>query len=158
MKLFLPFCFLFIFVSCGDDNNASNSQSAEPVDFTAQNEEDIKAYIQENSLEGTRSDTGLYYVVDELGDGARPSATSDVTVAYKGYFLNGEVFDESTSAGIAINLQQVIEGWTEGISYFQEGGSGLLLIPAHLGYGSFDNRGIPGGSVLIFEIELISVN
>jgi FKBP-type peptidyl-prolyl cis-trans isomerase FkpA len=33
-------------------------------------------------------------------------------------------------------LQQVIKGWTEGIPYFKEGGSGVLLIPSSLGYGS----------------------
>jgi FKBP-type peptidyl-prolyl cis-trans isomerase FkpA len=71
--------------------------------------------------------------------------------------LNGEVFDSSTS-GISFNLQQVIKGWTEGITYFKEGGTGILLVPAHLGYGNNDYRGIPGGSVLIFEVELISVN
>jgi len=157
MKCIIPFCLLFALVSCGDDNS-SNSQPLEAVDYTAQNEEDIKNYIQENNLEAKRSDTGLYYVVTVLGDGARPTATSDVTVAYKGYFLNGTSFDESTSAGLSINLQQVIKGWTEGIPYFQEGGSGVLLIPAHLAYGSFNYSGIPGGSALIFEIKLISVD
>ncbi len=33
----------------------------------------------------------------------------------------------------------------------------MLLVPAHLGYGNYDDRGIPGGSVLIFEVELIEV-
>ena len=56
-----------------------------------------------------------------------------------------------------LNLQQVIKGWTVGISYFKEGGSGLLFVPSHLAYGSDGYRGIPGGSVLIFEIELIDV-
>ena len=158
MKFLLSVCLVFVLVSCGDDSNSSNSQPLEAVDYTAQNEADIKAYIQENKLDATRSDTGLYYVVTEPGDGAKPTATSDVDVVYKGYYLNGESFDESTSEGISINLQQVIKGWTEGIPYFQEGGNGVLLIPAHLGYGSFNYNGIPGGSVLIFDIELLSVN
>ena len=85
-------------------------------------------------------------------------ANSNVTVAYKGYFLNGAVFDQSDAEGITIGLNQVIAGWTEGIAYFKEGGSGILLVPAHLGYGSRDYNGIPGGSVLVFEVTLISVN
>ncbi len=157
MKFILPFFLLFVLVSCGDDNS-SNSQPPEAVDYTAQNEADIKAYVQENKLDAKRSDTGLYYVINELGDGSRPAAASDVTVVYKGYYLNGKSFDESASEGISFNLQQVIKGWTEGIPYFQEGGNGVLLIPAHLGYGSFNRNGIPGGSVLIFDIELLSVN
>ncbi|MEP2059979.1 MAG: FKBP-type peptidyl-prolyl cis-trans isomerase, partial [Maribacter litoralis] len=94
---------------------------------------------------------------ENQGDGAAPTATSNVTVAYKGYFLNGTVFDQSEE-GITIGLDQVISGWTEGIQLFNEGGNGMLLIPAHLGYGSFDYNGIPGGSVLVFDIELLSVN
>jgi FKBP-type peptidyl-prolyl cis-trans isomerase FkpA len=47
----------------------------------------------------------------------------------------------------------VIRGWTE-VPYFKEGGSGILLVPAHLGYGNSDYSGIPGGSVLIFEVKL----
>jgi FKBP-type peptidyl-prolyl cis-trans isomerase FkpA len=55
-------------------------------------------------------------------------------------------------------LNQTIQGWIEGIPYFKEGGSGTLLIPAHLAYGSDNYRGIPGGSVIIFDVKLISVN
>ena len=51
----------------------------------------------------------------------------------------------------------MIRGWTEGITYFKEGGSGILLVPSQLGYGSEDYRGIPGCSVLIFEIDLLEV-
>lgn len=144
-----------MFVACGDENNAV---TAEPVDYSQQNDSDIQAYITANDLEALKSDSGLYYVIEKEGDGDRPDSSSDVTVAYKGYFLNGKVFDESDADGITFNLQQVIKGWGEGITYFKEGGKGRLLIPAHLGYGSFDAYGIPGGSVLIFEIDLIRVN
>ncbi len=155
MRLLLIPILLLALVSCGDENKSENS---EPIDYAVQNEEDIKTYIQENNLEAQKSDTGLYYVINEPGTGAQPIASSDVTVAYKGSYLSEAVFDESDSNGISFNLQQVIKGWTEGITYFKEGGSGLLLVPSHLGYGSSDSRGIPGGSVLIFEVNLISVN
>lgn len=143
---------LFLVVSCNDN------KKAEQVDFTAQNEDEITKYIADNNLTAQKSNTGLYYVIDEPGTGAQPSENSNVTVSYKGYFLNKSVFDESDSAGISFGLQQVIKGWTEGITYFKEGGNGILLVPSHLGYGSFDTRGIPGGSVLIFEVSLISVD
>lgn len=142
---------LTLFISCSKDNST-------PIDYVAQNEKDISEFISNNNLSAQRSDTGLYYVIKEPGTGAQPTATSNVTVAYKGTFLNGTIFDASTNAGITIGLDQVIKGWTEGIPHFKAGGSGMLLIPAHLGYGNYDYRGIPGGSVLIFEINLISVN
>lgn len=153
--LLLPLLFLSL-ASCLDDN--SSNPAPEPIDYRAQNEEDIKIYIEENELTAQRSDTGLYYIIEEPGDGNQPTATSDVTVAYKGYFLNGSVFDESGEEGATFNLQQVIPGWTEGIAYFKEGGSGMLLVPSHLAYGSYDYLGIPGGSVLIFDVNLISTN
>lgn len=141
---------LTLFISCTKDNNST-------VDYTAKNEQEIKDYIAKNNITAQRSASGLYYVIDEPGTGTQPTAISNVTVAYKGYFTNGKVFDQSSAAGISFPLNQVIPGWTEGIQYFKVGGSGMLLVPAHLGYGSYDYNGIPGGSVLIFDVKLISV-
>ncbi len=130
----------------------------EIIDYEAQNEIDILKYIDDNSLEATRTDSGLYYVINEEGTGASPTANSNVTVDYKGYFLDGIVFDESNSNGISIGLNQVIAGWTEGIQLFKEGGDGVLLIPSNLGYGIRGSGAVPGGAVLIFDVKLIRVN
>ena len=143
---------VLVFASLTACNNSDDN-----VDFKEKNNEDIIAYINKNNLDAQKSDSGLYYVIDELGSGQQPVATSNVTVAYKGYFLDGKTFDQSDANGISFGLQQVIKGWTEGITYFKAGGKGKLLIPSHLGYGSKDRQGIPGGSVLIFDIHLISV-
>lgn len=142
-----------LFVSCLSDNETSK-----PVDYTVQNEKEIVDYIAKNKLTATKTDSGLYYVINEAGTGAQPTASSNVTVAYKGYFTNGNVFDESKAEGISFGLNQVIKGWTEGIPFFKEGGNGVLLIPSQLGYGSNGSGPIPGGSVLIFNVKLIKVN
>jgi FKBP-type peptidyl-prolyl cis-trans isomerase FkpA len=142
-----------LFVSCLSDN-----ESSKPVDYTVQNEKEIVDYIAKNKLTATKTDSGLYYVINEVGTGAQPTASSNVTVAYKGYFTNGNIFDQSKPEGISFGLNQVIKGWTEGIPYFKEGGNGVLLIPSHLGYGSNGSGPIPGGSVLIFDVKLIKVN
>lgn len=120
-------------------------------------DEAIKTYISDQGLNATPTGSGLYYVIETQGSGQNPNSNSNVKVAYKGYFLDGEVFDESPAAGITFNLQGVIEGWTEGIPYFKKGGTGKLLIPSALGYGENDHNGIPGNSVLIFDINLIDV-
>ena len=153
MKSTLLALISLLFVSCLSDKEASK-----PVDYTVQNEKEIVDYIAKNKLTATKTDSGLYYVVNEAGTGAQPTASSNVTVAYKGYFTNGNVFDQSNAAGISFGLNQVIKGWTEGIPYFKEGGNGVLLIPSHLGYGSNGSGPIPGGSVLIFDVKLIKVN
>ena len=153
MKITLFAMALVLFISCDTEK-----KTEEDIDYVAKNEADIQAYVEENKLTAVRSNSGLYYVIEEEGTGTQAEANSNVTVAYKGYFLNGSVFDQSDAEGITFGLNQVIAGWTEGITYFKEGGSGILLVPAHLGYGSRDYNGIPGGSVLIFEVSLISVN
>ena len=124
--------------------------------FKHQNEEDIKAYIKANKLDAQKTDSGLYYSIFKEGDGKRPNADSNITIDYFGYFTDDEAFDQNQN--FEINLAEVITGWTEGIQLFKEGGEGILLIPAHLGYGIEDNGSIPGGSVLIFDIQLIKVN
>ncbi|WP_413999686.1 FKBP-type peptidyl-prolyl cis-trans isomerase [Flavobacterium sp. W1B] len=155
MKYTLLALVSLLFVSCLSDTNTNIE--TQPVDYTIQNEKEITDYIAAKNLTAVKSDTGLYYIITEPGDGKQPTATSNVTVAYKGYFTNGSVFDQSKAEGISFGLQQVIKGWTEGITYFKEGGSGVLLVPSHLGYGSYGRPGIPGGAVLIFDVKLITV-
>ncbi|NMH86115.1 FKBP-type peptidyl-prolyl cis-trans isomerase [Flavivirga algicola] len=140
---------LSLFVSCSSDDEK---------DYVALNDQEITDYIAQNNLVAQKSPTGLYYIIDNEGTGAQPNLTSTVTVAYKGYFTNGSVFEESSVEGVSFGLQQVIDGWKEGIAYFKEGGSGTLLVPSHLAYGNSGKGSIPGGAVLIFDINLISVN
>ncbi len=147
MKYLFALIVLFSVVSCGNDDD--------PIDYDKQNEQEIQDYIAKNNLDATKSNSGLYYVIDVEGTGDQPNAFSDVTVNYKGYYTNDKVFDQNND--ITFNLQQVIPGWTEGITYFKEGGSGMLLVPSKLGYGYNDYKGIPGGSVLIFDIDLLDV-
>ncbi|MFT6699149.1 MAG: FKBP-type peptidyl-prolyl cis-trans isomerase FkpA [Porticoccaceae bacterium] len=130
----------------------------EIIDYEAKNEADIIEYIEENDLVANRTNSGLYYVINEEGTGTRPTSSSNVTVAYKGYFLDGTVFDQSDANGISFGLDQVIKGWTEGIPLFKEGGEGILLIPSSLGYGLNGAGSIPRGAVLVFDVNLISVN
>jgi len=145
-----------LFTACSIDD--PEQQPTEPIDYTIQNDNEIKAYIEENDLTAIKTESGLYYVIEEQGTGKQPTANSNVTVAYKGFYSNKKVFDQSSESGVSFSLQNVIRGWKEGIPLFKEGGSGILLVPSHLGYGSFNYRGIPGGSVLIFNVKLISVN
>lgn len=148
-----------LFISCkkNEDKN-ENKQVGSEIPYVAKNEKQIEDYVVEKGLKGIKSESGLYYVINEPGTGAQATPESNVTVAYKGYFMDGKVFDQSDEKGISFGLNQVVKGWTEGISYLKEGGSALLVIPAKLGYGGNNYASIPGGSVLVFEVKLISVN
>lgn len=159
MKYSLLALVAVLFMSCNDKKKEENSTSPETITpAVSNNEAEIVKYIADNHLNAKRSESGLYYVIEEEGTGKQPTAASEVTVAYKGYFTNKTVFDQSDEKGISFPLQNVIPGWTEGIQYFKEGGKGLLLIPSDLGYGPQGQGPIPGGSVLVFDIKLIAVN
>lgn len=104
--------------------------------------------------------SGLQYKVIKEGNGAIPTATSKVKVHYHGTTIDGRVFDSSVQRGepISFQLNQVIEGWKEGLQLMTVGSKYVFYIPAKLAYG---DRGagdvIPGGSALIFEIELLEI-
>lgn len=149
MKSLYITLFVVLFISCNSDDDPI------PVDYKAENEKEIMDYITLHDLDATRTNSGLYYVVDEVGEGVEISATSDVSMRFKGFYTDGANFDENTEGGISFNLQEVIAGLREGLQYFNEGGSGTILIPSHLAFGSQDTNGVPGGSVLIFEIDII---
>jgi FKBP-type peptidyl-prolyl cis-trans isomerase FkpA len=128
------------------------------VDYTQLDEDIILQYISDNNLNAEPTGSGLYYVINSTGNGEFPNINSLVTVAYKGTLTDGITFDQSSSNGITFPLSNVIQGWQEGIPLFSEGGSGILLIPSALGYGSQSVGNIPENSVLIFEVTLLNVD
>ena len=137
---------MIFFISC------SNKED----DYSTENDLEIQEYIKDNNLNATKTASGLYYVITNPGNGSKPTSSSNVTVNYKGYFTDGHLFDQGQN--VSFNLNQVITGWSEGLTYFNEDTQGWLLIPSQLGYGSSGSSSIPGGSVLIFSIHLLKVN
>ncbi len=128
------------------------------MDYSQLDEDIILQYISDNNLNAEPTGSGLYYVISSTGNGEFPNINSFVTVAYKGTLTNGTIFDQSSSSGVTFPLSNVIQGWQEGIPLFSEGGSGILLIPSALGYGSQSVGNIPENSVLIFEVTLLNVD
>jgi len=51
----------------------------------------------------------------------------------------------------------VIKGWTEGLQLMKPGSKFEFYIPSALGYGDGGSQNIPGGSTLIFTVELIDI-
>src|SRR6187431_3416034 len=93
---------LTLFISCGKNKEVTNEPVTETtVDYVAKNDKEITDYLAKNNLTAEKTESGLYFVIKNPGTGAQPTATSNVTVAYKGYFTNGNVFDESKPEGIS---------------------------------------------------------
>lgn len=108
-----------------------------------------------------RTASGLQYEVIKEGTGAKPVDTNIVRVHYEGFLLNkNEPFDSSKKRGqpAEFRLNEVIRGWTEGVQLMTVGSTYKFYIPYQLGYGEQGSgEVIPGGSVLIFEVELIDI-
>lgn len=106
-------------------------------------------------------DKGILYKVIKSGDrNARtPGRNSVVTAHYVGKTINGKTFD-SSRGGVApaFRLRELIPGWIIALQQMHPGDRWEIYIPAEQGYGRFNQPGIPGGSTLIFDIELIGVS
>ncbi len=119
------------------------------------------AFLEANkSKDGVKTTaTGLQYKVLEEGTGAKPAASNTVEVHYRGTHISGAEFDSSYARNqpAQFPLNAVISGWTEGVQLMAEGSKFQFYIPSELAYGERDIPGIPGNSVLIFDVELLKV-
>jgi FKBP-type peptidyl-prolyl cis-trans isomerase len=105
--------------------------------------------------------SGLQYQVLSAGDAkaASPQPNDQVEVQYRGTLIDGTEFDSSYSRGVPATfaLNGVIKGWQEGLALMKPGAKYKLFVPPDLAYGATARPGIPGNSLLIFEVELLSV-
>lgn len=96
-----------------------------------------------------------------VGSGDEAVSGKTVTVNYVGTFTDGTKFDASADHGqpfsFTLGAGQVIQGWDQGVAGMKVGGKRKLTVPPELGYGPNDYGSIPGGSTLVFEIELLKV-
>jgi FKBP-type peptidyl-prolyl cis-trans isomerase len=104
-----------------------------------------------------KTTSGLSLKWLQKGNGTRhPRATDRVTVHYTGWTTDGKMFDSSVTRGepSSFQLNEVIDGWTEGVQRMVEGDKVRLWIPEDLAY-----RGAAGSpqGMLVFDIELIRI-
>ena len=110
----------------------------------------------------TETPSGLFYKMNQEGNGEKPQASQTVKVHYTGSLTDGTVFDSSVERGqpieFPIGVGRVIPGWDEGIALLSVGGKATLIIPSQLAYGAKGAGGvIPPIATLIFEVELIEI-
>lgn len=118
-------------------------------------------FLEENkSNEGVMvTASGLQYQVLTEGSGPKPTADNKVKVHYRGTLLDGTEFDSSYKSGqpISFALTGVIKGWTEGLQLMNTGSKYKFFIPSELAYGDRGSGPIGPNEVLIFEVELLSI-
>jgi len=127
------------------------------------NIDQCNSFLSQNAKrEGVKQTaSGLQYEVIKEGTGARPADTSVVKVHYEGFLLNAtRPFDSSRERAepTQFPLNGVIRGWTEGVQLMTVGSRYKFYVPYQLGYGEQGSgEAIPGGSLLIFDVELIEI-
>lgn len=105
------------------------------------------------------TDSGLKYFIHEKGTGSITEKGQTATVNYYGLLTkDGSMFDNSYKRGQAFQFAaqtgSVIAGWDEAITTLPKGTKASLFIPSDLAYGASDRPGIPGGSELMFYVDI----
>jgi FKBP-type peptidyl-prolyl cis-trans isomerase len=107
------------------------------------------------------TESGLQYIVLTQGSGEAAKDGDTVTVHYVGLLLDGREFDNSirrnSPFSIVLGEGQLIKGWIEMLRLMKKGDKVKAWIPSSLGYGELGNQVIPGGALLIFEMELLDI-
>ncbi|MFZ4405534.1 MAG: FKBP-type peptidyl-prolyl cis-trans isomerase [Pseudobdellovibrionaceae bacterium] len=103
--------------------------------------------------------SGLQYLVEKEGTGAKPTKTDTVKCHYSGTLITGEKFDSSYDRNepAEFPVSGVIPGWTEALQLMSVGSKYKLFVPSDLAYGPSGRPGIPPNSVLVFEVELLDI-
>jgi len=121
----------------------------------------LSLFTSDNTNQVTEETPEVLIEETVVGTGDVAMSGNRVVVHYTGRFVDGTIFDSSVARKepfqFVLGAGQVIEGWDKGIEGMKVGGKRLLSIPPNLGYGMSDYGPIPGGSTLIFEVELLKV-
>ncbi len=129
----------------------------------ARNEAAAKEFLARNAHEKgvITTASGLEYKVIEPGDSKAPAVmpTDEVSVQYRGTLLDGTEFDSTYARGVPMTFKVngVIPGWQEAMALMKPGAKWLVFVPPALAYGANGQGPIPGGSLLKFEVQLLSV-
>jgi FKBP-type peptidyl-prolyl cis-trans isomerase len=120
-----------------------------------------EAFLAENKKkEGVMvTPSGLQYKILTRGTGPVPTTNDTAVCHYRGTLTDGTEFDSSYKRGepSSFPVTGVIKGWTEALLMMPKGSKWQLVIPSDLAYGDRGNPRIPGGSVLLFDIELVDI-
>ena len=103
--------------------------------------------------------SGLQYKVLKQGDGKKPTLDDTVVCNYQGTLLDGTEFDSSykRKQPATIPVKGLIKGWSEALQLMPVGSKWQLFIPPQLAYGDRVVGGIAPNAMLIFEVELLSI-
>jgi FKBP-type peptidyl-prolyl cis-trans isomerase len=142
----------------GASTGAAPTATAQGGDMSP---EGNKKFLDDNAKKAGVKTTmsGLQYRVIKAGTGKSPTVNDQVTVTYKGWLIDGTVFDQTEPGQSAtFPAGALIPGWVEALQLMKEGDEWEIVIPSQLGYGEAGAGGvIPPNQTLVFDMALLTV-
>ncbi len=130
-------------------------------EYAAKNLEESKEFMEANKSKPDVKalPSGLQYKVMTEGSGAVPKPSDTVKVSFLGRLKDGTEFDSSRGleSPVIIRVDGMMKGWTEALQLMKVGSKWQVFVPPWLGYGEKRFRLVPPNSVLIYEMELLSI-
>lgn len=121
----------------------------------------IARYVEEEALDLKRTETGLWYKIEEQGEGALVTAGKVVTLNYKVWLLDGTLCYSSDELGHKVFLVGhggVESGLEEGVLLLRKGSKATFIMPPHLAHGHIgDDDKIPYRAIIKYEVEVVDV-
>lgn len=138
-------------------------------DQNAKDEKILTEYFAKNHIKATRTPSGLYCTIKKKGTGENAKPGQQVSMNYLGKFMDGNKFDGNvdenyqpvngrTAFNFTLGVGQVIKGWDEGVQLLNTGCRATLYLPSSIAYGPNGGGPIPPNSILVFDVELLSIN
>ncbi len=126
----------------------------------------IAKYLNDNKITVKPTADSIYVLQDTPGAGRAVADGDSVEVRYKGMFLDGKIFDQSSAHGgkgtftfVYSQHAQLIQGWIKVIGAMHEGEKVTVLIPSSMGYGERGAGGlIQPFTPLLFDIEVVKLS
>ncbi len=166
---FITVLIILSLMACGTQNNEKQKKRKVTSEdlisinryLVGQDAAAIKDYIEQNKLEMTETQTGLWYHVDKEGTGKLACKGDIAEIAYNISLLDGTLCYSSDSLGnksFKIGQGGVESGLEEGILLLKQGSIATFIMPPHRAYGLVgDDNKVPGRSTLLYQVELISL-
>lgn len=136
---------------------------ADPQNQAEQEQNAIIDYAMNEMIPLERNDRGVFYRTLKEGDGELLQWGDYIKVHYKGYFLDGKVFDDTRvrEQPMQFYIGNMIPGWNFGLQHIAPGGTIQLFVVSPLAYaekGLPNAKGgmlVPPNTPLVFEVEVL---
>jgi FKBP-type peptidyl-prolyl cis-trans isomerase len=120
----------------------------------------IISFILETGLNFDTTKNGIIYFQSYEGEGQKLNTNSQIFLLYDAFYIDKAkqkiFFAQSDTVFLNLNDRDLINGWTEVLSLFADGGSGIAIFPFDKAYSSNQVPQVPANTTLYFYFRILS--